>query len=445
MFKKFLSKPLISLILLFFIALFVRGVLVNWTLPYGNNLDFSRYEDWTRVAHVYGFGETYKTNHLLISKYYPNNQPPGSLFILSGAYESWIITGKVISRLAHISPRSNNFINTYLQHIFMKMPGIISDLVMGFLVFLVVSKYAGRKRGFMAASLILFNPVVLYNSSVWGQSDSWNNLFLMLSLFFATRKNVIASIISFAISIYIKFSLLPLVPFYFVFLFFISGRNIKRILAGVVLSIALILLATLLVSPNPLTWILAEFPVIARGELQNMTIASFNFWWMVLCFPNVGHAHIPLITDIFMGLSLGTWGYIFFGTLTLPLIYFQLKMQEKMPLKTVFLIFSIVALLAFLFLPGMHDRYMYPVFPLLAVSVSLLKNMKVYITFLLLFTLFNLINVIYSWYPIPLSSNTDFYHIFYGDYFGWIVSIATVLVSVLFYVFSLNKVKKGTF
>ncbi|OGH24837.1 MAG: hypothetical protein A3B47_00035 [Candidatus Levybacteria bacterium RIFCSPLOWO2_01_FULL_39_24] len=99
----------------------------------------------------------------------------------------------------------------------------------------------------------------------------------------------------------------------------------------------------------------------------------------------------------------------------------------------IFILVFFFAFLVFLFLPGMHDRYMYPVFPLLAVAIGLSKQAKTYLIIYCLLSLFNLINVVYSWYPIVLDSTSTFYHIFYGDYFGWIISVLTVLVAVWFY------------
>jgi len=305
-----------------------------------------------------------------------------------------------------------------------------------------VAKEAGRKKGLFAAALLLFNPVIFYNSAIWGQTDSLNNFFFLLSLFFAFRKNIIFSVLAFAISIYIKLSLLPLLPFYFVFLFFLSKKNITKILAGILLSIGAIILATFPISANPVAWFWKEFPFIASGGLglKNITFAAFNFWWMVFCFPAVGHAHVPNVTQVFLGMTLQMWAYFLFGIFSLPVIVLQIKKSKELISKHgLFLAFSIIALLIFLFLPGMHDRYMYPVFPLLAVAIALGKRIKTYLIIFCLLSFFNLSNVVYSWYPIVLDSKSAFYHFFYGDSFGWVISILTVLVAGIFYWKSLRE------
>lgn len=426
------------IVCVFLIAFLLRVSLINWTLNYGNNGDFSRYEDWARIAHVYNFADTYTTHYLSVWKLFPNNQPPGTIYILSGTYELWILAGKTIARVTHIPAGTNMWVNSALQHIFMKSPAFLTDILMGIFIYLLVSKVAGKKRGILAVSLVLFNPVIFYNSVIWGQTDSINNFFFIASLFFAFRKKTILSLLSFAASLYVKLSLLPLVPFYLVFLFYVSGKNIKRIAIGIVASLAIIVFATIPISSNPIQWLLTELPVIARGETQSITVAAFNFWFMITCAPFA--CSIPDVTRIFFGLPLSLWAYGIFAALSLPLIFLQIKKRKLfITIEHAFLLFSLVALLAFLFLPGMHDRYMYPFFPLFAVAVVLNKHRKVYFLILCLLSLFNLDNIVYSWNPIVFNSTTAFYHIFYGPVLRWIVSALTVIVAVWFYKKSLTE------
>jgi Gpi18-like mannosyltransferase len=444
--RKNIKKFPLIFVLVFLAAFLIRCGLINWTLQYGNNTDLVRYEDWAKIAHVKNFAATYTTSTRHSATFWSpaNNQPPGTIYILSGAYELWITTGKIIARVTHTVPGSITAVNTYLQHIFMKFPPLLTDLGMGLLAYLLVVKEMGRKKGLLAASLILFNPVILYNSAVWGQMDSLNNFFFLLSLFLAFRKNIKLSMLAFAASLYVKLSLLPLLPFYLIFLFFISKKDLEKIVIGIILTVGAVIIATFPVSANPVVWLLTKMPVIAQGELQNVTVAAFNFWWIIFCSPTVGHANIPPVTQIFFGLPLRSWAYDIFGILCLPFLYLQIKRPQQFISKhNVFLVFSLIALLLFLFLPGMHDRYMYPVFPLLAIAVALSKRARIYMIIFCLLSLFSLINVIYSWYPIVLDSTSAFYHFFYGDTFGWIISILTVVVAGWFYLKSFTDLRKA--
>lgn len=427
--------------LVFVGALVLRVLLINWTLQYGNNGDFTRYEDWARIAHIYTFADTYTTAHLSVWKSFPNNQPPGSLYILSAAYEVWIAAGKGIAHLTHTTPGSLLWVNTLLQHIVMKIPAILSDMFMGFIVYLLVAKEAGKKKGILAASLVLFNPVIWYNSAIWGQMDACNNFFFILALFFAFRKQTILSVIAFAASLFIKLSLLPLLPFYFIFLYVISGKDLRKIVMGSGVSIVGIILATIPVSHQPVQWLMRETPIIARGEIQSMTVAAFNFWFMITCSPF--YCSIPDVTDRFVSVPLSLWAYGIFALVSLPILFYQIKKpQVCLQLEHISLLFSLVALVSFLFLPGMHDRYMYPVFALLAMAVVLSKKRKAYFLIFCLLALFQLDNIVYSWYPVVLNSTTTFYHIFYGPVLRWIISVLTVIVAVWLYIRSLREWKQ---
>lgn len=425
-FKKDKKFFLISFILIFLGAFLLRGFLINWTLNLGYNGDFVRYEDWARISHIYGFADTYTTRHLTVSQSFPNNQPPGSLYIVSAAFESWILIGKILLHLTHVSMGSNIWVNTHLQHILMKIPPLLSDLLMGFVVYLLVKKEAGEKRGLFAASLVLFTPITFYNSAIWGQMDSLNNVFFLLALFFAYKKHTILSLLAYTASLFIKLSLLPLAPFYFVFLFFMSERNIKRILIGVFFCVCAYIVGTLPISSSPILWLIREFPLIAHGEYQNISVAAFNFWWAVTCLPMICHAP-PVVGSLFLGIPLRIWAYSLFGFFTLPILYGQIKYPKEFITKyTFFLVLALVALLAYLFLPNMHDRYMYPVFPLLAVVVGLSKQMRVYFISFLCLTVLHLINLIYSWYPAQFPFFV-LYQILYNSFFTWFVSISTVV------------------
>lgn len=430
------SFPFIIIFTLVFLgALFIRILLVNWTLNFWNNGDLSRYEDWARVAHTYGLADTYKGAHATTVV---NNEPPGTLYVLSATYETYIVFGKIIAHATHTPAGSINWVNTFLQHITMKTLPMMADLLTGFLIYFIVKGMADNKKGLLAASFFLFNPIVFYNSAIWGQMDSVNNFFFILSLFFAFRKNSILSILAFTASLYTKLSLLPLLPFYLVFLYFQNRNHLGKLLLGTVLSIIAVVVATFPISSNPIIWLITYIPPLSGGELQNVTNAAFNFWWVATCIPTICHNNIPLISQNFLWISLGTWGYIIFGLLTAPLLYLQIKRPKKFtkPINIV-LIFALVALCTFLFLPKMHDRYMYPFFPLFAIVLGLSKQIKKLLIIFIPLCLLHLSNLIYSWYPTYFPTFV-FYQILYNDFFRCGVSFATVIIFTWLYIGSMK-------
>ncbi len=64
-----------------------------------------------------------------------------------------------------------------------KLPAILSDVVLAWLVHSMVLELGGPRRGArLAAILVLVNPVTWFDSAIWGQVDSFGVVFLLLAL-----------------------------------------------------------------------------------------------------------------------------------------------------------------------------------------------------------------------------------------------------------------------
>ncbi len=64
-----------------------------------------------------------------------------------------------------------------------KLPPILADLALGYLVWSMVKELGGSERSArIGAALVLFNPVTWFDSVVWGQVDSFGVVFLLLAL-----------------------------------------------------------------------------------------------------------------------------------------------------------------------------------------------------------------------------------------------------------------------
>lgn len=418
--KNFTQNRLFFLFLFF--ALILRIFLLIWSLPFHENADLLRYEDWGRIAHIYGFADTYIATHLHEGKT-PNNQPPGSLYIASASFNLYSEEVNIVSKLTHTLPGTFLVLDRNLENTTFKIPSFITDILMGLFAYLVVKRKTTQKQGIIAACFIWFNPIIFYNSMLWGQMDSINNFLFFCSIFLLIRKNLFWSIIFFSVSLFTKLSLLPFLPFYVLVLFF--QFSYKKVLLYGFISIIFLIIFTIPISHTNLLWLPQFLLSSSGGEGANITIFAYNFWWVVL-HPSLA-GYTPNSFSQFIVWSYDVWGYGLFGMFSLPLVWILFKKRNKLSSESIFGLFSLVAFLVFLFLPRMHERYLFPFFPLFATYVAF--RMKYVISFLLLILL-NLSNLYVVWHPYPLPFPD---HFLYTDFFAWIASGGILLIGLDIY------------
>jgi len=128
--------------------------------------------------------------------------------------------------------------------------------------------------------------------------------------------------------------------------------------------------------------------------------------------------------------------YGLFFISVLPLFYMLLKYKEKLLTpKKILLLFTIVALCTFLFMPKMHERYLYPVFPLFAAYIFLETKRKVLIVIYLMLSLLHLLNLYIVWHPIPISLLS--YTVLNNQIFQWCIAFCILLTGIVFYTISI--------
>lgn len=405
-----------SIICLGFGALILRiGLTVILLQPHYNvNFDLLRYQDWGRIMYYYGAGDSYTARHLQFGTN-PNNQPPGTVYIDSAMYA-------LFQLLIH-TPLS---ITPGLYQLLLKLPSIISDAGIGLCIYFIVLKKTKRSNALLAASLFLFNPVVIYNSAVWGQTDAVNNFLFSLSLLLLFRNKFFLSIFLYTVSLYIKLSLLALFPLLLIIYIRLLKYALTKLLFYFLISACLLFFFTLPVSDNPVLWTTQFFIHNAGGEMPYITNSTFNFW-SVLFNPD-SFSLVPVSTAVYYGLPLSVWAYILFGVVVIPLFIRLIKSKlfdESVVMETLY----IASFAVFLFLPRMHQRYLYPVFPLFATVIGLQK--KKYTEYVLL-SLLNFINLYIVWHPIDFLPNF-MTAIFVHSKIRWGISAFTTLLFVLLY------------
>ncbi|KKS90427.1 MAG: hypothetical protein UV63_C0001G0031 [Microgenomates group bacterium GW2011_GWC1_43_11] len=433
-----MRKKYFWLIFIIVLALLLRIVILSHIIDIREHTDILRYKDWARIAFLYGFADTYKSAHLQFGTL-PNNQPPGLLYILSCMYFIGIQISKIVLAVMHVPAGSLPWLNVTLITLLFRVPPILSDLIIGSAIYFILKKITPNVlQPYIGMGLFLFNPVIIYNSTVWGQMDAVVNCFFIASLYFLLNKKIFPSILLFLLSIYTKLSLLYNLPF--MLLLWWKNMPKGKYITYLIPAICFVFIFTLPVNNNPLIWISLFIKNNAIGEMTNITAYALNVWWMIFrphAIPegiedsfHFSVMHLvgsPSDTSAFYGIPLFWYGILIFFIFLIPI---ALNLLQK-KISTIFLIRNlfIISLLAFLVLPRMHERYMYPIFPLLTILAVCLPW---YMAGLFALSILHFINMYIVYHPFLLAGFP--YAVWGQKHVQWLISIFIVLIAVVFYV-----------
>lgn len=351
--------------------------------------DLNNHIDWGIRFWQYGPAEFYKAN---VWNFTWPNQPPGTIYIFAFIRKLYELIFSLFWFLnINIPLFPSNIMLFFEERLYpalLKLPSMLADLGIAYLIYKFFLERKKEALGLFASLLFLFNPVTWYNSSVWGQTDSIINFFALLAFILLFKNRFILATLSLAISFYIKASLLIFLPVFLLILFK------KQSFVGSVKSLGIAVAALALLSlpfsqGNPIVWLFNLYPDKVFGQqLQVITANAFNIWAFLAGTHERPHS-------LLLGpLSYAWWGRILFGVFFFPSLYLVWRRQEP---KLVFLSLSIIAFSSFIFLTNMHERYLYPLFPvftILAVLEKRLLSIYIAVSALHLLNLYNL-----WWYP----------------------------------------------
>lgn len=352
--------------------------------------DINNHIDWGIRFWEHGPSRFYTAN--VWSFDWPN-QPPGTAVIFAlmrKLYEIVFAFFWWINITIPLFPSNIMlFFEERLYPVFLKLPGIIADLGIAALIF---SFFKGQKRvrlGVLGAGIFLFNPVVWYNSSLWGQTDSVVNFFGLLSILALINKRITWALLSIALSLFIKASLIILLPIILIVL--IGQRHsLSEWKKAIFITVLVIGVLTLPFSQGePVSWLFNLYQKkIFGNRLELVSANAFNFWALLTGIHARSH-------ELLLGpLPFKIWGNLLFGATLLPILIFLFKKQNT---DTILWSSFLVLFSSFIFLTGTHERYLYPIFPLL--TILAIKDFKLFAPLVVLSILhfLNLYN--FWWYP----------------------------------------------
>jgi len=387
-----------KLIPLFLLSLLLRVLLIN-TAFHG---DLNNNISWGNMAltGLNGFFEKKGFDYSI------PNQPP--LYILLFALTSFLY--KTIANLSwYLNNRIGIFPSSFIwfwqqnaMTILVKLPSIFADLGIGVLIY-KTTKYL--KLNTNLTFLWLFNPITFYNSSIWGQTDPIVNFLGLTSVYFLIKnprpssqvnKNLIYSMFFLTLSLLFKGSLVIFVPILLTYAI-LQKYNFGSWIKAVLISSAVAILIIVWFHSNldlPI-WIINLYTKqILPGEIGNLSANAFNFWYLI----NPGKV---LDSVKYFGLSARLWGYSITITFIAIIIF---KLRQDKSIKALLYSLAMTAFASFLFMTRIHERYLYPFFPLATILIGFIPELIFPYIILSIIFLLNMYNLF--WAPgIPALEN----------------------------------------
>lgn len=354
-------------------AAFILRIWIGLTAQ-GYQNDMNTFIAWGQRMLDLGPGKFYEEGYFA-------DYPPGYLYIL---YILSAVRGAL--GFTHDSGGEN---------LLFKLPAILSDLVLGYLIYQMSRKKLGTGIAFGLMLLFLFNPAVLINSSAWGQADSFFLIFLLLSIHGAANQRFVRSAIMFALATLIKPQALIFTP---VLLFaFYHHRAWKQLGLGAVYGLGIFgLLAA------PFFW--NNGGLVGIINLYKSTLSSYPY-------TSVNAFNLYALTDplwssldlTWLGITYRVWGFIFILVAVAVAAYYSFK-KDQMDLSKSYFIGMTLIVVVFVLGTKMHERYMFPAL-ILCMFTYIASRDRRFLTLFLGFSLTQYINVSYTLSHLNADSN----------------------------------------
>lgn len=298
----------------------------------GHETDMNCFYAWSNMIFENGIGKFYHLDAF-------TDYPPGYMAIL------WVIAA--IRHLFSIDTVS------VAGRILIKLVPVLSDVAAG----IVIYKLAGRKfsegSSLLLAATYVLNPIVVLDSSVWGQTDGVFTLFVLLTCYLCMEEKRIPAYFTYIVGVLIKPQTLifaPILIWTIIEQVFLKNFNKKKMCRDLVGGLSAIALLFLLAAPFGLDKVISQY-MDTLGSYEYCTINAYNIWALF----GLNWADQ---SGSFLFLQYHQWGtLVIFASVVLSGWVFFRNREDK---SRYFLSMTVIVSTMFLFSVRMHERYLFP-------------------------------------------------------------------------------------
>jgi len=307
----------------------------------------------------------------------------------------------------------------------MKLPSTLFDMAAAFLIFAFVRKRLTFKMALLASGLYAFNPVVIFDSAVWGQFDGIYTFFLVFTLYMILESKPKWAAVAFMLAVLTKPQSIALAPLVVFLVFRKYNWNWKKLIVPVLVAVGTVFAVILPFEwNNPVSFLYNIYAgAYSTPNYQMTSFNAFNIW---------GFNMYASDTQSFLFLNFNIIGWALFGALAVLTLYFVHKRSGTSP--ELYVIFAaFILLFGFFMLPTrIHERYLFPVVSMLALMFPFLKKARPLYVVLTATCLVNQAYVLY-WLNVYANAGYNYSPNLNGDPVVLTVSLINIVtfVSVL--------------
>lgn len=335
----------------------------------GHGTDMNCFYAWSDLVFDKGISEFYHLDSF-------TDYPPGYMLIL------WVVAA--VRRLFSIGTVTD------MGRVLIKLFPVLSDLAAGYLIYILAKRKFSEVSSLLLAFTYILNPIVILDSSVWGQTDGVFTLFVLLTCYLCMEEKRIPAYFTFAIGVLIKPQTLIFTPILIwtvieqVFRGKFDKKKVIRDLAGGLSAIVMMLLVIL---PFGLGKVVSQY-VDTLGSYEYCTINAYNIWGLF-------GLNWSDQSGKFLFLEYRQWGTLaIFASVALSgWIFFRLKEDRS----KYFISMSVIVSTMFLFSVRMHERYLFPVVALTLCAFLVKPAKELFFTYVG-FAIVQFINVFHVYY-----------------------------------------------
>ena len=389
--KKFFKRYWQTLFVIFIILLgFILRVVLVHRVIVG---DIMAYLEWGEKIWEWGTKTHYFGQHMWV--YSPPNYPPIAALLFGGI--DWLWQHKYVTAQLHnlIKFPPAIFIvyfYKYGQVLLYKLLPIICDLGLGIIAFRVV-KFLTKNywRAFGALTFFILNPITIFVSGAWGQTDSLVGIFGFLSFILLAYGRFNLSMFLFFVGMYLKPSWGIFIPFY-LYALYLKKPTLKSLIPGIISVLVVLFVVSAPFAEKGVITFTKEMwfdkYIIPTKLVGKASVSAFNFHTIFLkvdrSFFNA--KYLGIIPADKLGLA-------FF--IVLNAVAFKFLKRQKNFLWGVTVGMFILGVGSFLFMVNMLERYFFPgLVPLVIIMFTNFKTLVYGIVMNLIF----LANIIWAFY-----------------------------------------------